>query len=59
MMLILIIHFRNIPRSLAIAVPAVTGIYVMMNVAYMTVLSTEEMLKAPAVAVVSWRICEL
>lgn len=53
MMLILIIYFRNIPRSLAIAVPAVTGIYVMMNVAYMTVLSTEEMLKAPAVAVVS------
>nr|CAD7586636.1 unnamed protein product [Timema genevievae] len=42
---------RNIPLSILIAVPVVTGLYFMMNVAYMTVLTIPEMIAAPAVAV--------
>ncbi|XP_021922134.1 b(0,+)-type amino acid transporter 1-like isoform X2 [Zootermopsis nevadensis] len=42
----------NIPRSIIIAVPLVTTVYFMMNVAYMTVLTIPEMIAAPAVAVV-------
>lgn len=41
----------NIPRSIAIAVPVVTALYVFMNLAYMTVLTPSEMISAPAVAV--------
>jgi L-type amino acid transporter 9 len=41
----------NIPRSIAISVPIVTGLYVFMNMAYMTVLSIPEMTTAKAVAV--------
>lgn len=44
-------NFRNILRSISIAIPIVTAIFVLMNLAYMTVLSTSEMLNAPAVAV--------
>lgn len=44
---------RNILRSIVIALPLVTGIYFMMNVAYIAVLTVPEMLSAPAVAVVS------
>lgn len=39
---------RNIPRSIAIAVPIITGLYVFMNLAYMTVLTPHEMMTAPA-----------
>lgn len=42
----------NIPRSIMIAVPLVTAVYFMMNVAYMAVLTVPEMIAAPAVAVV-------
>ncbi|XP_063227254.1 b(0,+)-type amino acid transporter 1-like [Bacillus rossius redtenbacheri] len=42
----------NIPRSILIAVPAVTALYFMMNVAYLTVLTVPEMVGAQAVAVV-------
>jgi hypothetical protein len=35
-----------------IAVPLVTAVYFMMNVAYMSVLTIPEMIAAPAVAVV-------
>ncbi|GAB0089843.1 b(0,+)-type amino acid transporter 1 [Sergentomyia squamirostris] len=42
---------KNIPRSIAIAVPIITCLYVFMNMAYLTVLSTDEMMSAPAVAV--------
>ncbi|PSN39954.1 hypothetical protein C0J52_24260 [Blattella germanica] len=41
----------NIPLSIMIAVPLVTAVYFMINVAYMTVLSIPEMVAAPAVAV--------
>lgn len=41
----------NILRSILIAVPMVTAVYFMMNVAYMTVLSIPEMTSSPAVAV--------
>lgn len=39
----------NIPRSIVIAVPIITGLYVFMNMAYMTVLSPEEMVNSEAV----------
>jgi hypothetical protein len=35
-----------------LAVPLVTAVYFMMNLAYMTVLTIPEMISAPAVAVV-------
>ncbi|XP_061384624.1 b(0,+)-type amino acid transporter 1-like isoform X2 [Danaus plexippus] len=41
----------NVPLSISIAVPLITGLYVFMNVAYMTVLSYSEMISVPAVAV--------
>lgn len=49
----IIIRFspRNILRSIIISVPIVTVLYVFMNIAYMTVLSTPELIHAPAVAV--------
>ncbi|CAD7080758.1 unnamed protein product [Hermetia illucens] len=42
---------KNIPRSIIIAVPIITALYVFMNLAYMTVLTPTEMMNAPAVAV--------
>ncbi|KAJ8667295.1 hypothetical protein QAD02_008957 [Eretmocerus hayati] len=41
----------NILRSIVIAVPIVTALYCGMNLAYMSALSPQEMIKAPAVAV--------
>ncbi|KAI5636768.1 amino acid permease domain-containing protein [Phthorimaea operculella] len=41
----------NVPLSISIAVPVITGLYVFMNVAYMTVMSYAEMTSLPAVAV--------
>jgi hypothetical protein len=49
----LLLSYRNILRSVLIAVPMVTAVYFMMNVAYMTVLSIPEMTSSPAVAVVT------
>lgn len=49
--LIELLFCRNILRSIVIAVPIITGLYVFMNMAYMTVLSADEMMTAPAVAV--------
>lgn len=42
---------KNIPRSISIAVPIITALYVFMNLAYMTVLTEDEMMNSPAVAV--------
>ncbi|CAH2234898.1 jg23509, partial [Pararge aegeria aegeria] len=38
----------NVPLSIAVAVPLITGLYVFMNVAYMTVLTSAEMVSVPA-----------
>ncbi|VVC39527.1 Hypothetical protein CINCED_3A008420 [Cinara cedri] len=43
---------RNILLSILLAVPFVTLIYVLINVSYLTVLTVDEMMEAPAVAVI-------
>lgn len=45
--------FRNLPRAIWIALPMVTAVYVLANVAYFVVLTKEEMYTSQAVAVVS------
>lgn len=44
--------FRNLPRSIYISLPVVTLIYMLVNLAYFSVLSTDEVLDSDAVAVV-------
>lgn len=44
--------FRNLPRAIWIGLPLVTGIYVLANIAYFIVLTPQEMIQSPAVAVV-------
>ncbi|GJQ83538.1 hypothetical protein Trydic_g10890 [Trypoxylus dichotomus] len=43
--------YRNLPRAIWIALPLVTAVYVLANVAYFVILSKEEILSSPAVAV--------
>ncbi|XP_055387315.1 large neutral amino acids transporter small subunit 1 [Condylostylus longicornis] len=43
--------YRNLPRAIWIAMPLVTGIYVLVNLAYFAVVSKSEMLSSLAVAV--------
>lgn len=43
--------YKNLPRAIWIAMPIVTLVYVLANVAYFSVLSKSEMLHSPAVAV--------
>ena len=45
------VHSRNLPRAIWIALPLVTLVYIMANVAYFSVLSPEELLASQAVAV--------
>lgn len=45
-------HCRNLPRAIWIAMPMVTIIYVMANLAYFAVVSRTEMLSDAPVAVV-------
>lgn len=42
---------RNILRSLLISIPFVTVFYILMNVSYMTTMTTDEMLSSQAVAI--------
>lgn len=42
---------KNITKSILIAVPLVTALYVFMNVSYMTVLEKNEMINAAAVGI--------
>ncbi|KAF5298379.1 hypothetical protein FQR65_LT01157 [Abscondita terminalis] len=44
--------YKNLPRAIWIALPTVTVVYVLANVAYFAVLTNDEMLSTPAVAVV-------
>jgi len=43
--------YKNLPRAIGIAMPVVTLVYVSANVAYFAVVSPQEMLASPAVAV--------
>ncbi len=43
---------RNLPRAIIIGLPLTTICYVMVNVAYMAVLSPQEIIASEAVAVV-------
>lgn len=42
---------KNITKSIVIAVPIVTALYVFMNVSYMAVLSKDEMINSDAVGI--------
>lgn len=44
---------RNLPRAIVIGIPLVTVCYILMNVAYFTVMTPTELLQSQAVAVVS------
>ncbi|XP_035706939.1 large neutral amino acids transporter small subunit 1 isoform X2 [Folsomia candida] len=43
--------YKNLPRAIWIGLPLVTGIYVLANIAYFIVLTPQEMIQSPAVAV--------
>ncbi|XP_034528431.1 B(0,+)-type amino acid transporter 1 isoform X5 [Ailuropoda melanoleuca] len=43
--------FRNLPLAIIIGIPLVTGCYILMNVAYFTVMTPTELLQSQAVAV--------
>ena len=43
---------RNLPLSIAIAIPLVTVCYVLVNISYLAVMSPSEMMISDAVAVV-------
>ncbi|XP_065345382.1 large neutral amino acids transporter small subunit 1 isoform X1 [Cloeon dipterum] len=43
--------YKNLPRAIWIAMPIVTLVYVLANLAYLAVVSPDEMLSSPAVAV--------
>ena len=43
---------KNLPRAILIGIPAVTALYLLTNISYFTVLSTDDVLESSAVAVV-------
>jgi amino acid transporter len=48
--------YRNLPRALYISLPTVTVIYVLVNIAYFSVLSPETVLESPTIAISFGRI---
>lgn len=44
--------FRDLPKAVVIALLTITGIYVLTNVAYFSVLSPEELIASEAVGLV-------
>ena len=44
---------KNLPRAILIGIPGVTLLYLLTNISYFTVLSTDDVLESPAVAVVN------
>lgn len=46
--------YKNLPRAIYISLPLVTGIYVLANMAYLAVLTPQEMMASNAIAVVSF-----
>lgn len=44
--------YKNLPRAIGISMPIITLVYAMANVAYLIVLTPEELLSSNAVAVV-------
>ena len=45
--------YRNLPLAIMIGIPLVTVLYLLVNISYFTVMSVDELLNSPAVAVVS------
>lgn len=45
--------YKNLPRAIYISLPLVTAIYVLANMAYLAVLTPQEMMASNAIAVVS------
>lgn len=43
--------YRNLPRAICISMPVVTIVYVITNIAYFAVLTSDEILSSDAVAV--------
>lgn len=52
---VFLLHFRNLPLAILIGISLVTVCYVLVNVAYFTVMTPSELLLSPAVAIVSTR----